>query len=458
MRKSSFGGLAALTLALLAAPVSAQTEPPKLPAVLAGHAALPALTLIAPPADAPKGFEVTGKFTAASRVRQTRPGAIQTTSFISDNAAPRSTGVGLPLEGQAVQGFSAIAPLGDGRFLALTDNGFGSRVNSPDALLMVHTIRPDWNTGRVARESTNFLHDPDHKLPFHIVNENTNKRYLTGADLDPESLVVVNGELWIGEEFGPYLLRFDASGKLLAFHETKVGDRTFQAPDHFRMGLPNVPGTVVFDVRRSRGFEPMGRSADGRFLYPAFEGPLWDAKAGAFENDGGRQFARILEFDVAAGAYSGRWWKYPLADNANVLGDLAMVDADSAVVIERDDNSEGAPSQACTGPVRSDCFNRPAAFKRVVKIVMGASGEAVRKVAQIDLLEIRDPDRRAQMGHEGGKFVLPHLGPEGIAIVDAERIVLVNDNNLPYSSGRAIGKPDDNEVTLLFVPELLNAR
>jgi hypothetical protein len=55
-------------------------------------------------------------------------------------------------------------------------------------------------------------------------------------------------------------------------------------------------------------------------------------------------------------------------------------------------------------------------------------------------------------------FALPHLGPEGLAVVDAEHIVVVNDNNFPYSSGRSIGQPDHNEITLLNIKSLLQAQ
>jgi hypothetical protein len=47
---------------------------------------------------------------------------------------------------------------------------------------------------------------------------------------------------------------------------------------------------------------------------------------------------------------------------------------------------------------------------------------------------------------------------ENVDVVDADHIVVANDNNLPFSSGRAIGKNDDNEFILLRVPELLRAR
>jgi hypothetical protein len=60
------------------------------------------------------------------------------------------------------------------------------------------------------------LADPDRKVPFSIVNQNTSDRLLTGADFDVESFVIASdGTIWVGDEFGPYLLHFDATGKLL---------------------------------------------------------------------------------------------------------------------------------------------------------------------------------------------------------------------------------------------------
>jgi hypothetical protein len=444
----------ALFAACLAATIpgsaGAQTT---VPATLAGQAVIPALTAVAPPADAPPGFGMAGKFTAPDRQRRTALGSVPSVDFASDPKAPRPTGVDLPMKGQPVQGISAIEPIGGGAYYLLSDNGFGSKVNSVDTLLMVHRVAPDFATGAPNLTETVFLHDPDRKVPFHIVNENTEARYLTGADLDPESLRV------IGDEFGPYLVRLTKAGRVVAVYETKVGDTLFRSPDHYTMSLPPAPGEVSFQVRRSGGFEPMGRSPDGRFLYPGFEKPLWDAARKGYETMGDKAVTRILEFSVAEGRYTGRWWAYELSDPTHVVSDLAMVDAGSAVLIERDDVSEGSKDQACRGEARPDCFNRPAAFKRVVKVTFGEVGRPVGKAAEIDLVSLADPDRKARLGRrEDGRFELPHLGPEGLAVVDPEHLVVVNDNNFPYSMGRTLGRPDDDEITLIRAPELLAAR
>ena len=136
-----------------------------------------------------------------------------------------------------------------------------------------------------------------------------------------------------------------------------------------------------------------------------------------------------------------------------------MIDADTGLIIERD-NGEGLADTACQGDPKPDCQNVPARFKRVYKISLkDADADGfVRKIGYIDLLDIRDPDAVAKVGGKDGKFAFPFVTIEDVDVVDAEHIVVVNDNNLPYSSGRQLGRNDDNEFILLRVPELLSAK
>ncbi|MEB3220111.1 MAG: glycerophosphodiester phosphodiesterase family protein [Nostocales cyanobacterium 94392] len=128
-----------------------------------------------------------------------------------------------PFDGQPVQGFSGVqfAPGADGSYWFLSDNGFGAQNNSADYLLRLYQVNPNFagtenGDGSIEIEGFVQLSDPDGLIPFDITNEGTTQRLLTGADFDIESFVIdKNGDIWIGDEFGPYLLHFDSTGKLL---------------------------------------------------------------------------------------------------------------------------------------------------------------------------------------------------------------------------------------------------
>jgi hypothetical protein len=445
-----------IAAATLASPAFAET---KFPATLAGHAILPAMTLVPPPADAPEQLQISGRFAGPGGVRVDAPESIEATSALSDKAAPRPTGLKFPFKGQPVQGLSGIKTMKDGTFLTLTDNGFGSKANSPDAMLMFHVVKPDWNSGKVERVSTTFLHDPDRNVPFRIINENTAKRYLTGSDFDIESIQPVGDALLFGDEFGPYLIKTDRAGKVLQVVETKLDGKVLRSPDHYAVLTPGAPGAVKFEVRRSKGFEGMAASPDGKLLYPLLEGALWNEAANGVETRDGKAYLRILEFSTEKGDWTGKSYKYALEAPTNSIGDFNLIDATSGLIIERDD-TEGNAAEACKDGPKPDCFNVPAKFKRIYKVdfAQADTDGFVKKLGYIDLMDIDDPKGIARLGGKDGKFTFPFFTIENVDVVDAEHIIVGNDNNLPFSSGRALAKSDDNELMILRVPELLKAK
>jgi hypothetical protein len=446
--------------ALLAWPLLVQAQE-KFPATLAGHAWLGAQAIsLAPPKDAPELFAISGRFTGPLGKRMDELGSVPGGSFISSGATRRLTGFATPVKGQPLQGFSGIKSMGDGTYWVTTDNGYGNKRNSPDALLMFHRIKPDWKSGAVEVQETVFLRDPDRKVPYLIVNENTKERYLTGADIDPESIQPVGDTFWFGDEFGPFLVQVDRQGKVLAMYEAKVDGKPIRSPDHHGVGAPAGSGAFNVAVRRSRGFEGLAASRDGKFLFALLEGALWSEadkknEAGA----DGREYLRILEFDVARADWSGRGWKYRLEANGHSIGDFNLVDAGSGLIVERD-NLEGTADDLCAGAPRADCYPAVTQFKRVYKVSLAdASAEGfVKKVGYIDLLDIADPKAVARRGAKDGVFRFPFVTIENVDVVDADHIIVANDNNFPFSAGRKPNVQDDNELILLRVPELLRAR
>jgi len=423
------------------------------PATLAGHAVLPAESYLAAPADAPADLKMSGKFTTGTRIEKL--------NTVEGRSAGRPTGVKLPFDGQPIQGHSGIKRMADGTFWIITDNGFGSKANSPDAMLFLRNVRVDWAKGTIETLKTIFLHDPDKKVPFRVVHEGTDKRYLTGADFDIEGFQIIGDKIWIGDEFGPYLLETDMTGKVLAMFETQADGKPVMSPDHYKVVTPN-PGAPLPGVNlgRSKGYEGFAASVDGKQIYGLLEGPLWDADKKDWEKVDGKTVLRVLEFSVGERKWTGRHWKYLLEPGATAIGDFNMMDATTGLVIERD-NAEGTADKACPEGKRAEnCFHDVAKFKRIVKIELtdATAGGPLRKIGHIDLMKIQDPAKKARKPLNDGALTFPFFTIENVDVVDEKHIIVGNDNNLPFSTSRDPNRVDDNELVLLEVEALLKAK
>ena len=344
-------------------------------------------------------------------------------------------GVTTPFPSQPVPGFSAVLDAGHGEFWAMPDNGYGSKANSGDFLLRVYRIRPDFETARGGSGSVAVLgfiqlRDPDGKLPFALFRAD---RLLTGADLDIESLRRArDGTLWFGDEFGPFLVHTDATGKVL---EAPISLPGVQSPQN-----PFLPNPDAWTIRASRGFEGMAASIDGKTLYPMLEGAL--------RNDPDPRRRILNEFDLRSGAYTGRTWQYRVdaAFPDAVIGDLTAVDQHRFVLIERDD-AQGAE----------------ALQKKIYLIDLRRTDATgfLQKRLVVDLLRIRDPDRislPARPGEfgVGDPFSFPLQSVESLEVLGGERLLVANDNNYPFSDGRWIARdrPDDTELIVVHAPAL----
>ena len=444
----------ACLLALAAAPAAAAET--LFSAILAGHAFIPALSLIAPPDDAPRDAWVSGKFTTGARV-ETPMSVMGDTGGLHGR---RRTGLRLPFIGQPLQGFSGFAMerAADGSIHALIDNGFGSRLNSPDALLYFTRVAPDFETGAAAVRETIFLRDPDHVIPFRIAHEATGRRYLTGAGSDPEGIQVVGDAVWIGEEFGPYLIRAALDGRVTGVFPLAFEGAELRSPDHPALCVPAEAGKD-WRVPRVGGFEGLALQPQTGLLWGMLERPILTAE-GAPEGD----FVRVLAFDPAAGSWTGAGFKVRLVEGATAIGDFSFIDATRALFIERD-NGEGDPSLACDGPARPDCFPLPVRIKPAVPIDaadIDADGFA-RWIGRIDVMDIADPDGLARLETVAardltGRCTMPFFTIENVMRIDADHILVATDNNLPFSSGRRLDAAKDSDFALLRAPALLAAR
>ncbi|MBB5137093.1 hypothetical protein HNP84_006845 [Thermocatellispora tengchongensis] len=392
MKRISLAAGAAVLAGLLAAaavPATAQAAGSGR-ATLTGFAALPALTFV-------PGSEPSGSLIGTAPINGVTP----------------------PFTGQPVQGFSGIVRRHDGTFDVLSDNGYGGKANSADFLLRVHRIKPDFRTGQIKLLGGFNLSDPDGKVPWPLTRSD---RVLTGADFDVESIVrVSDGTYWIGDEFGPFLLHFSATGVLLDAPVALPGVKAPENP-HLNGSQPNLGG--------SKGFEGMARSVDGRWLYPLLEGTVSGDEPGTL---------RMYEFDPRKRAYTGKRWTYKLDDPAHAIGDAVAVDEHRFLIIERDNNQGDA-----------------ARVKRIYladKRDRDRDGHLDKKLAA-DLLDLANPKR---LGGFGETFRFPFQTIEDVVILDDRTIGVLDDNNFPFSNGRTPGKPDDNEFITVRLPDRLRA-
>jgi hypothetical protein len=351
-------------------------------------------------------------------------------------AAPDTDPAPAPGSVQPVGGFSALvdAP-GKDVFWAMPDNGFGSKANSRSFLLRVYRVRASFETraggaGEVEIRDWITLRDPDEKIPFAIVTEGTPKRLLTGGDMDIESFRVDRrGDLWFGDEFGPFLLHTDASGKVL---EAPIPLPGVKSPDYPADFPPPYEGEA--NLASSNGFEGMAISKDGRTLYPTLEGPVTGDEP---------TFRRMYEFDIRSRSYTGKRRTYRVGAAPFLVSDLTALDGRRLVALERDN------------------FQGPAAAHKqgfVVDLERRAPDGALRKRPVVNLLDLDDPGLISLPGRPGdfglgNPFSMPYQTIEAVQPLPGGRLAVVNDTNFG-STGRNPGLPDYSDFVVVRVPGL----
>jgi hypothetical protein len=188
------------------------------------------------------------------------------------------------LRHQPVQGFSAVLRVEDGGYLAMPDNGFGAKANSADFVLAVYRLTPDFatrsrGTGTIGVTLHYNLRDPDHRIGFRIVADGDTYpgsaipvdpairqgRLLTGADFDIESFrLAPDGTFWFGDEFGPFLIHTDDTGRVL---EAPISLPGVRSPDNPLPGpAPNLP-------RAARGLRVWRSVLTAGSSTPSWRGP-----------------------------------------------------------------------------------------------------------------------------------------------------------------------------------------
>ncbi len=393
--------------------------------------------------------------------------------------------VPLPIFHQPIQGLSGAFFEADGSLTALSDNGFGQKINSADYELCVYRLAVNprlesGGTGSATVLKTIKLTDPKRlagqmvvaDLEFYpgrasdatsakvpVPEAIRDERILTGADFDPESIRrASDGTLWVGEEFGPFLLHFSSDGELLEapiqipvpaeLQQFARGNAHFISPDHPQLATLETDAErfARANIKRSKGLEGLALSVDGKKLYPLLEGPLVE--------DPNQRRLVICEYLIEERRFSGRYWFYELERSLKPspslipentkIGCCTAMPSGSLAILETDDGQGSA----------SWC-------KRVYEIDLSeaATGATLSKKLLVDLLKLADPDGISSTfglgaGAEKDTLRLDQFCIESLVFLDSQTLLVVNDNNFGtiHGSSRVPGEPDQNEFCFIRLP------
>lgn len=225
--------------------------------------------------------------------------------------------------------------------------------------------------------------------------------------LDPEGLALApDGSFWVSDEYGPFVMHFDPSGRCLEVLSPFNG----KLPSAYAYRRPN------------RGMEGLCISRDGSTLYGIMQSPLRLPKK---KHSLFSECLPLFALRTADGTI--RQYAYPLEDKDNGVSELAFAGQDTLLVLERD------------GKFPSDGKG----FKRVYQVSLAGADSLhpLRKELLVDLLE-------AIPSYD-------HDKPEGITLIGDSILAVANDDDFGVSSlpdGTPIpkrkknGQVDRNEI------------
>jgi hypothetical protein len=250
--------------------------------------------------------------------------------------------------------------------------------------------------------------------------------------LDPEGVrIAPDGTVWVSDEYGPYILQFDQSGR-------EIGE--LEAPDGFTIAQPAANAKIEMGSNKigrvtNRGGEGLAITPDGRYLAMAMQSPLIQ--------DGGLKGlnTRIIVYDLNDKAAKPRQFIYPLDDTKMAISEILAID-DARFLVDERDGAVGEAGRKLLYLV--DIGQSPAATELTSADYVGTSGKilpnaglpqnvvALRKIlfADIgDLLNAAEKDGKHPYANSRGlpdKIEGYAWGPD---LPNGERLLLASNDN-----------------------------
>lgn len=248
------------------------------------------------------------------------------------------------------------------------------------------------------------------------------------SGLDTEGIAALpDGGFWVGDEFGPSLVRLDGQGRVLK-RVLPEGSAAKGAAYPVEDSLP----AIAAKRRLNRGFEALALSADGRALFLVFQSPLSHPDVAAHE---AARHVRLWRLDAETAEVMGQWL-YPLdppesfrrdaakgkVERGDIkVSELLCLGGGALLVLERASETTKLYRVA---PRREDALppeHLDAATRPTVEELSG------RELSGRGALELPVLEKTLIFTTDDAPEVAADL--EGMALLSPHELLLVNDND-----------------------------
>ena len=247
--------------------------------------------------------------------------------------------------------------------------------------------------------------------------------------LDPEALVLLpDGSFFIGDEYGPYLYRFSATGQMLgairppdALIPIRKGVQNFSSNNPGPGAHAPTPRDPDIGRQNNQGFEGLALTPDGRTLVAILQSATRQDGGNAFPT---RQYTRMLFYDISNPAQPRltRHLVVPLPTFTDAKGRRQVAAQSEMLAIDNE---------------RFLLLCRDASSGYGLK-------DAKSVFRQIELIDTRDATNLIGMAYEGVTPVAPGGKlVDGIKPATLATIVDLNDNAQLAKFGLHNGEPND---------------
>lgn len=258
------------------------------------------------------------------------------------------------------------------------------------------------------------------------------------AGLDSEGIVRTrNGEFWVVDEYAPSLARLSKDGVL----KTKYVPTNWAGTSQDFTVVKSIP-EIFLKRKANRGFEALALSPDERTLFIGLQSPLLNPSTTV----GNASLAtRILRFDIPTKTFTGEFVfgfeKSSVVDakstkNSDLkLSALVALDNETLLVQERTDNSFllstiKIKESANILKTKWDLAATTPSLETYAGVGTNAEVEALIAASEKKIV-FKSTDIAA----------MP-MKIEGVAVIDANHIVVVNDNDFSFVYNATTGQVD----------------